>query len=114
MRWPSEITFASLCSRARWADSTFQHRAQRIPLTRLATMASPFPGTAQNDAALILAARDSFGHGPDEQRIIHRRLRIGAEVTDFMPELLKKLPDLFLVLKAGVIGANRDFHIYSM
>src|SRR4051812_1041732 len=43
IRWPKEITLASLCWRPKRADSSFQHRAQRTPRTRLATIASPLP-----------------------------------------------------------------------
>src|SRR6185295_5984477 len=43
IRWPRESMLASLCWRARRADSSFQHRAQRTPRTRLATIASPLP-----------------------------------------------------------------------
>src|SRR6185312_2391012 len=41
--WPREMTLASLCWRPKRADSSFQHRAQRTPRTRLATIASPLP-----------------------------------------------------------------------
>src|SRR5439155_19252890 len=59
--------------------------------------------TAQHDPSLALAARYRFGGGPDEERIIHRRLGIGAEIRDAMPQWLEKDFDFLLVLKSGVV-----------
>src|SRR5580698_8114321 len=67
-------------------------------------------GAAEDDAALAFAARDGLRHGPDEKRIIHGRVREGAEVTDLVAEGLEVGADLFLVLKSGVIGADANFH----
>src|SRR6266852_3644698 len=60
IRWPIEIILASLCCRAKRAALIFQQRAQRTPLMRLATIASPLPeppSTTPRSASPLATAR---------------------------------------------------------
>ena len=67
-------------------------------------------GTAQHNAAFELAPGHTFRDRPDEQRIIHRFLRMRAEIRDVMAEALEQYLDIFLVPKSRVIRADGDFH----
>ena len=107
---PSESTLALLCCRARRADSGFQQSAQRTPLTRLATMASPLPEPPNTDAAFTLAASNRQSHRSDEEWIIHRLLRMCSEIRYRVTKPGEKALDPFLVKKAGVIRTNGNFH----
>src|SRR5436190_10139081 len=60
-------------------------------------------GAAEHDATLELTARDTFGDGSDEQRIINGRIGSGAKIFDLMPEADQVVPDLFFVTKSRVI-----------
>jgi hypothetical protein len=63
--------------------------------------------TAEDDAALKLAARDSFGHGADEIRVIGgRRFVVRAEVAHRMTLGEEQGLDDFLIGEAGMVGAN--------
>jgi hypothetical protein len=64
-RSPIESTFASLCVRESWADSSFQQSAQRTPCTLFATIASPLPEPRRQcrdrtRRALLLPPRDEW------------------------------------------------------
>ena len=65
-------------------------------------------GAAKDDAALILAAGDGLGHGPDEIGVVAARLGIGAEVAHGVAGVEEHGLDGFLVGKAGVIGTDGD------
>jgi hypothetical protein len=69
--------------------------------------------TAENYTALAFTAGDSFGNRTDEQWVIDGGVGEGAEITDFVPKFSKEFPDGFLVLKAGVVRADGDFHTYD-
>jgi outer membrane protein assembly factor BamE (lipoprotein component of BamABCDE complex) len=61
---------------------------------------------AQNNSALELTAGDRFGDGPNEVRIITRRIGICPEVPDRVSGLQKHGFDGFLIGEAGVIGTD--------
>src|SRR5712691_10024563 len=65
---------------------------------------------AENDAAVELAARDSFRRGANEQGIIYRLGAERAEVADFVAEAIQKQFDFFLVGEAGVVGGDGYLH----
>ena len=67
-------------------------------------------GAAQDNAAFKFTARDSFRHRPDEPGIIHRFLRMRAEVRDFVAQALEPLLDFFLVPEPGVVRTDGGFH----
>lgn len=68
------------------------------------------PGSTQDNTALTLTASDGFGGWSAEKGIIDRLSAIGAKIAHLMAELLEQGFDLFFVLKAGVVRADRDFH----
>jgi len=65
-------------------------------------------GAAKDDAALIVAAGDGLGHGPDKIGVVAARLGMGAEVAHGVAGVEEHGLDGFLVGKAGVIGADGD------
>jgi len=67
-------------------------------------------GAAQDHSPFKFIARDGFRHRPDEPGIIHRFLRMRAEVRDLVAQALQQFLDFFLVPESGVVGANGDFH----
>ena len=74
-RSPRDKTLALLWARAKRADSTFQHRLQRIAGHPVGNDRFAVAGAAENDATLEVAAADRFGNGPDKQRIVDGRRR---------------------------------------
>ena len=108
-----EITLASLCCRPSRADSSFQQRAQRTPLTRLAVMASPFP--EPHNAPVYLTSRNGLGDGPDETRVVDRwGCGIRSFVEDLVAKISEELADGFFVLETGMVGANGNFHTIQL
>src|SRR4051812_16631437 len=69
--------------------------------------------TAEDNAAIALAARDCFRRRANEERIIHRFFTERAEVLHLMPERAEQFFYLLLVTKAGVIGTERNFHFHQ-
>ena len=93
----------SLWSRLKRADSIFQHKAHRMPLKRLAAMASPLPRAAENNPALLLATRNGLSHHANEDGVIHRFLGVSAVVGDDMASRIEQKLDPLLVRKPSVV-----------
>src|SRR5262249_25276762 len=63
---------------------------------------------AQDDAAVVFAARNGFRCGPDEVGVVAGLGRIGAEVTDGMAVSQEDGLDRLFVIEPGVVGADGD------
>ena len=81
------MALASLCVRAKRAESGSDTSAQRTAGLRLAAIEMPIPLPHKRDAALGLARGELLGQRVAEIGIIDRGLAVGAEVGDFVPEL---------------------------
>src|ERR1700730_5455089 len=66
--------------------------------------------TAKNKAAFAFATRDRFGCRPDEEGIIHRIFAKRTKIFYFVTKRSQQLLHFFLVLKTGVICAERNLH----
>ena len=60
--------------------------------------------------ALELSAGDGLRYWPNEERIIHQLFGVSPEISDAVAKFLQKVSDSFLVYKAGVVGADGNFH----
>src|SRR5438128_220369 len=66
--------------------------------------------SAKHDPAFTLATRHCFRCRADEKRVVDWFLAEGAEVFHLVPERAEQLFHLLLVLKTGVVCAERNFH----
>ena len=90
------------------AVSRLQQRAQRMPRTLFATIASPFPDPPRTIPRSHSPAATACAVGRINQRIIDRLSAGRAEIEDFMPRAKSKSLNFFFVLKPGMVGTDGD------
>ena len=75
-------------------------RRDRLAVTR----------AAKNNSTFAFSIRDCFRGRPNEERVIDRFITIRAEILHLMSELAEQFLYFLLVVEAGVIRPERDFH----
>ena len=68
-------------------------------------------GSTQHDAKLRFAPDDRLCGGYDPEGIIGGLFAVSAKVDHFVAFILKVSNDALLVIEAGVIGTDGDFHM---
>jgi hypothetical protein len=102
-RCPFESILASLRCLDNIANSIFQHTAQRMPLMRLATIASPFPEPPITIRRSYSPRAMASAAGRMKSGYIYRIGGARPEITQVMPKLNQMLLNTFLELKSRMI-----------